>query len=54
MTRETQGAGEILYALDIGTGSVTGLLARREGDRMRVLELVCGVPLHFIFLQRGL
>lgn len=39
MTQETQGAGELLYALDIGTGSVTGLLARREGDRMRVLEL---------------
>ena len=30
---------ELLYALDIGTRSVIGLLARREGDRMHVLDI---------------
>ena len=30
---------ELVYALDIGTRSVIGVLGRREGDRMRILAV---------------
>ena len=30
---------ELVYALDIGTRSVIGILGRREGERMRVLAV---------------
>ena len=38
-SRHSDQEQDLIYALDIGTRSVIGLLARQEQDKMRVLEV---------------
>lgn len=41
-SRHSDQEQDLIYALDIGTRSVIGLLARQEQDKMRVLEVESG------------